>query len=106
MGCLNQLREFFKTESTNMKLWQGNVFYTCVSFCSRGRVSVQGVSVQGGLCPGLSLSRWSLSGKSLSREGSLSRGVSVHGGSMSMGVSFHGVSMSREVSVWGDLCPG
>ena len=73
----------------------------CASLCGGG-----GVSVKGGLCPGGfcqevvpvkrgslsrgSLSRGSLSGGSLSREGPLSRGVSVQ----------------REVSVHGGLCQG
>ena len=47
------------------KLRESNVFYTCVSFCSQ-----EGVSVQGGLCPG----------GSLSRSGSLSKGIPVQGG--------------------------
>ena len=57
---------------------------TDCSLLSRG-VSVQGVSVQGGLCPG----------------GSLSRGVSVQGASLSRGVSVQGASLSRGVSVKG-----
>ena len=78
-------------------------------------VSIQGVSVQGGLCPGMSLFRGSLS-----REGSLSKGVSVQGGlcpgrgSLSReGVSVQGGglcpgrgSLSRGVSVQGGLYPG
>ena len=115
-----------------------------VGFLSRGvclggslsRVSLcGGVSVQGwGLCPGVgSLSKGSLSGRSLSRGGvpvqgwslcpgvgSLSRGrVSVQGwdlcpglGSLSRaGVSVQGGlcpggSLSREISVQGGICPG
>ena len=68
---------------------------------SRG-ISVQGgwVSVQGGLCPGASLSRGSLSRWSLSREGSLSRGP------MSKGISVLGVSVWEGGYLFGDLCLG
>ena len=101
MGCLNQLREFFETGSTNMKLWQGNVFTPVCHFVHGGgslsggpslsrvisvqvvsvwEVSVQGgVFVQDGLCP------W---------------GVYVQGGLCPWGVYVQGVY------VWGDLCPG
>ena len=77
------------------KLRQGNAFYTCVSFCSWGGLSlclgslsgggfVQGFSVQEAICT----------------VGSLSRGVSVQGVSVQEGVSVQGIS------VQGCLCCG
>ena len=64
-------------------------------------VSVQGVSIQGGLYPG---------GGSLSRgKGLCPGGGSLSRGSLSKGVSVQVVSvrgsLSREVSVQGGLCP-
>ena len=91
-----------------------------MSFCSQGGarslsrvVSVQGVSVQGDLCPGGSLSRevsvqGSLCpGGSLSGEESLSRGSLSGGGISVQGVPVQGRSLSRVVSVQRarGLCP-
>ena len=92
------------------KLWEGNDFTPVCHSVHRG-ISVQGglcpgVSVQrGGLCPGGSLSGGLCPGGSLSR-GSLSGAVSVWrglcpGGSLSRGVLCLGISVQR-----GSLCPG
>ena len=65
------------------------------NLCPGGSLSVQGISVHGGLCSRRSLSGWSVQGGSLlgrslsRRRGSLSRRVSVQGGSLS------GRSLSR-----------
>ena len=79
------------------------ILFTGGSLCPRGGwVSVQGVSVQAG---------------SLSRVGSLSRGLSVQkvyvqwvcltrGFYVHRGASVQAGSLSREVSVQGGLCPG
>ena len=103
------------------KLRQGYVFTpVCQSFCSRGFSVPAGVSVQGGLCPG-----GLCPGGSLSRRGSLSRGVTIEGGlclggfvqkegflsrrgvsvqegSLSRGASVQGVSV-QGVYVWGGV---
>ena len=68
-----------------------------LSLCPGGSqslgVSVQGVSVQGDLCPGESV------------QGGLSRGVSVMGALCPGGLS-HGGSLSRGISVQGGLSRG
>ena len=84
------------------KLWQGNVFTPvchsvhggCLCPSMHHRSHDRGVSVKGGLCPGGSLSRGSLSGRSLC-PGSLCPGVSL-----SEGLCLGGVS------VLGGPCPG
>ena len=83
------------------------MFYTCLRFCSRGGlcpggVSVQEVSVQVGLWPGVLCPGASLSRRSLSRMVSVQEGVSVQG-DLSRGVSVQGISVQK-VSVQMGLC--
>ena len=76
-------------------------FHRCLSVQREGGVSV--VSVQGGLCPGRSLSGVFFLGGGLCPGGSLSRqGVSVHG-DLCPG---RGVSAQGGLCSGGGLCPG
>ena len=59
------------------------------------------VSVQDGLCPGMSLSRGFMIRGCLSREGSLSRDISVQGRVSVQGHLCPGASLSRGISVQG-----
>ena len=102
-GALNSLMEIDSLPPAT-KFQQGNVFYTCLSFCLQGwGASVQGVSVQGdlcpgGLCPGGGVSVWD-GGSLVSIQGSLSRGVSIQGIFVQMGLCPGGLCP-------GGLCPG
>ena len=80
--------KFAKVMLSQVSIHRGDLGLHPGDLCPGGGISVQGVSVQEGVCP-----RVSVQGD-LCPEGSLSKGISVQGGFLHGG-SLHGGSLSR-----------